>query len=345
MRALHIGLYLLGGLLLVGGIFIEKTGLQFVLHIAIGAEGKSLLVLTTAIESDKVTCDVLDMRLSTLLHPLPGTCAQTAHTWRFTITSAILGNLMQGMDGNEDHIIVLIDNLDNLQPGISIGNTEEATKASYAMIDVNHIIAYLELLKFLERKCHPTAACAVALKMVPMKPVEYLMICEATQMQIIVYKTGMQSMVDRNETERKLPVTENSIQAVGLTCIFREDIDVIFPVVIILKSLEEEVEVLVKDGLGKRMRLKHHIGFLHIRRREHQHAELLQLGRKEIGRREQSVPIQQNLPLSGAVLGSTLRNLVILALRLLYQKSLSRETICPYLLHTVTYIYGIARDK
>ena len=61
MRAFHIGLYLLGGLLLVGGIFIEETGLQFVLHIAIGTEGKSLLVLTTAIESDKVTCDVLDM--------------------------------------------------------------------------------------------------------------------------------------------------------------------------------------------------------------------------------------------------------------------------------------------
>ena len=46
LRLLHIGLHILGSFQLVGCIFIDKAGLQFMVHITVGTEGKACLLLT-----------------------------------------------------------------------------------------------------------------------------------------------------------------------------------------------------------------------------------------------------------------------------------------------------------
>ena len=60
---LHIGLAGLIGLVLVGRILIEERGFELLLHIAIGGEGETLLLLTLGVERDKLSGDVLDAAL------------------------------------------------------------------------------------------------------------------------------------------------------------------------------------------------------------------------------------------------------------------------------------------
>ena len=60
------------------------------------------------------------------------------------------------MDRDKDHIIMIIYDFNDLLHLVPIGYTNQSTELSYAMIKVNNIITYLELLQFLKGKSNFT---------------------------------------------------------------------------------------------------------------------------------------------------------------------------------------------
>ena len=68
---LHIPLYGLGSCLLVRGIFIHKTGLQFLLKISIGRKRKAWSRLPLRIQTYQFLRDILDLGLGIILQCLP----------------------------------------------------------------------------------------------------------------------------------------------------------------------------------------------------------------------------------------------------------------------------------
>ena len=70
-RCFHVGLHVVGGFELVGGVLIEETCLQFVLHERVGGEGEPSLATACGIEAYEVACDVLDFLLGALLESVP----------------------------------------------------------------------------------------------------------------------------------------------------------------------------------------------------------------------------------------------------------------------------------
>ena len=239
LRALHVGLHVLRGLLLVGRILIEETGLQLVLHVAVGAVGKAFLVLTTAVELDEVAGYILDVGLCALLHALPCTSAQCAHAGRLAVSATVLRHLVERMDRDEDHIVILIDDLDDLLPSVTIGDAQQAAKASHTVVNVHHVVAHLELLQLLERQSDPAVACAVAAQGVSMEAVKYLMVGETAQVEVIIHEARVQGAIYGREANAELSVVEYGLQAVGLAWIVGENVYVIVALLIVKEGLEQ----------------------------------------------------------------------------------------------------------
>ena len=68
---LHIVLHIVGGLQLVGGVFIEERCLQLVLQKRVSRESKASFPATGGIEAYQVAGNILELGLRTLLHALP----------------------------------------------------------------------------------------------------------------------------------------------------------------------------------------------------------------------------------------------------------------------------------
>ena len=123
---------------------------------------------------------------------------------------------MQRVDGDEHHIIVLIDDFDDLLHGVPVGNAHQAAELAHAVIHVHHIVADIELLKLFQRQGDLSAACLVAPQVILVETVENLVVGEKACLQVVVGKTGMQSLVHGRELDARSLLLENSRQAVGL---------------------------------------------------------------------------------------------------------------------------------
>ena len=75
LRTLHIGLHLLRHLQLVGSVFVNETGLQFMLHEIVWCKSESALFAAFAIKQYEVAGNVLEFRLRTFLETVPGSGA------------------------------------------------------------------------------------------------------------------------------------------------------------------------------------------------------------------------------------------------------------------------------
>ena len=222
----HIGLDVLSGFELVGRIFVEETCLEFVLHETVTAEGKAFLLPTTGVEQDEVAGDVLYLLLRPLLHALPSTSAKTADARRLAFLALVLGNLVQGMDGDIDIVVSRICYLDDFLQLAAILHLHQSSETTNAIVDMNHIISYLELLQFLERQCHLASCSLIAAEVVTMETVEYLMVGEDGHLEVVVDEAGMQSLVDRGEPYARLFIVEDTFQTVRLLLAVGQDVEV-----------------------------------------------------------------------------------------------------------------------
>ena len=160
--ALHVGLDFLRDAQLVGRILIGKSRLQFVLHKTVVAEGKTLLFASTGIELDEVAGNVLDFLFGSLLEFVPGPRSETAQMWRFALLAFVFRHLVERMDGDKHHIIVLIREFDHLlHRTVGTCHAHQSGKASHSVVDVYNIIARFKLHQFFQRQRHFGVACMV----------------------------------------------------------------------------------------------------------------------------------------------------------------------------------------
>ena len=73
---------------------------------------------------------------------------------------------------------MLIGDLDHLLVTIALGHPHKSTELADTVIHMYHIVTNLKLLDLLQRECHLTTACLVALEIILMETVENLMIGE-----------------------------------------------------------------------------------------------------------------------------------------------------------------------
>ena len=204
-RHFHVGLHILSSFQLVGGVFIEERSLQLVLQVGVMAERKATLSAPLGVEPDEVTGNVLDVLLRTLLQPFPLASAQCRHTGRLAgLLRLVLRHLIERMDGDVDAVAMLVLNLDHLLISLFTGSrgdghAHQPHELTDAMIDMDHIVANLELLNFLQREGNLAATSLIALQVVFVEAVEYLMVGEETSAQIIVDIAFMKCVVNRNE--------------------------------------------------------------------------------------------------------------------------------------------------
>ena len=92
---LHVALHVDSSFQLVGRVFVEEARLQLVLHEAVGAIGKPLLLRTLRVELDEVAGDILDFGLGALLELLPRARAQLIDARRLALLALVLGYLVQ----------------------------------------------------------------------------------------------------------------------------------------------------------------------------------------------------------------------------------------------------------
>ena len=201
------------------------------------------------VELDEVAGDVLDFGLCLLLDAFPSTGAQLINTRRFTLLALVFRNLVQRVDGHEHHIVVLINQLDDLLRGVSVRQAHQARKLTDAMVDVYHIVPRLELTEFLQRKGYLATTCAVASEAIFMEAVEDLMIGEEAAPQGVVGKALVQGLVHISKGDAVSPFLEDVLQSLGLLLAIRTDVEGVSFLQEVGEARCHESEVLVENGL------------------------------------------------------------------------------------------------
>ena len=253
---LHIGFHLLGSLQLVGGIFVKEARLQFMLQEAVRTVAETLFLFTLRIKPNQIAGNVLDFRFGTFLDFLPGSGTQLADAGRFTFLPLVFRNLMQGMNGNEHYIVILIDQFDDFLCSISVRNPHQTGKTSDTVVDMDHIIARLEHIQLLQRKSHLSAAGFVAAKVVFMETVENLMVGKDTAAQGMVNESLVQSMVYRFELDAVSPFLKNILQTVGLLHTVRTNEQTVTPLQIVGQRAGDQIEILMENRLYRSFELQ-----------------------------------------------------------------------------------------
>src|SRR3712207_3796873 len=100
------------------------------------------------------------------------------------------------MDGDEHHVLVLIDELYHLLRSVSIRNPYQSGKAPDAVVGMHHIIAGSELVQLFQRQRYFPRTSLVALQVVFMKTVEKLMIGKHTHPQRIIREPFMKGSLN-----------------------------------------------------------------------------------------------------------------------------------------------------
>ncbi len=171
----------------------------------VGAEGEALLLAPLRIEAYQVAGNVLDFLLRPLLHPFPGTRAQTAHRGRLALAAFILRHLVQGVDAHQHDVVVLIHQLDHLLlAAVGRGHAHQSGEAPHAVVDVDHEVAGLKLHQFLEREGHLGVARVVGAQVILVEAVEDLVVGEEAEVQVVVGEALVQRVVDGGEAGRRL---------------------------------------------------------------------------------------------------------------------------------------------
>ena len=197
---LHILLHIERSLQLVRRILVNETGLELMLQIRVGAEGKALLTAALGIKLDQVAGNILDMFLGALFEFLPLAGTEGRETGRFAIVLRfIFRHLIERVDRHIDAAATVVENLDHLLITIPLGHAHKPAELTHTMIDMHHEVANLKLLDFLQRKCHLTTTGFVALEVILMETVEYLVVGEDADAQVIVGKALVEGPFHRSE--------------------------------------------------------------------------------------------------------------------------------------------------
>ena len=159
------------------------------------------------------------------------------------------------MDGDEEQVAVLVDELDDLLIAVvavgilADGHVYEAAELGDAVIDVDDVVADVELHQFLDAHGNLARTCTVGTQTVLVEAVEDLVVGKVALEAVVVDESLMDGTRDADELEVFASVLEDGLDAVELLGRVAEDVDGVALEGIALEVLADEVEVLVPLGL------------------------------------------------------------------------------------------------
>ena len=216
LAALHIGFDGLGSGQLVGRVLIDERGLQLLLQVAVGRVGKALLLATCGIQADEFAGDILQAALGAGFDFCPRVAAQAVQPGRLTVLTAVFREFVQRVDGNVCLITVQVGEFNHLLRRAVHVDAQQAAEFAHTQVLMNDIVAFLDLVEFLEREGEFARACAVALEVVLVETVKYLVVGEDTELQVIVNKAFMQRPEYRFKGNIITTVLKDVVQAFNL---------------------------------------------------------------------------------------------------------------------------------
>ena len=247
--AFHIRLYVGGRLALVGGILVNERRFQFPLQETVGAVLKTFLLAPLRIELYQVAGYILNLGLGTVFQFLPCAGTQLVEAGSFAFFAFVLGNLMQRMDGDKDHIVILIDQTHHFLRRISVGNTHQSRKTSHAVVGMHHVISGSKLIQLFQAQSHLAAAGFIAFQVVFVKTVEQLVVGKDAETQSIVGKALVQGTLNGGKGDVISPVFKDSADTVGLFQTVTAYIKGIVARQVVLEAFRHQVEILMEDRL------------------------------------------------------------------------------------------------
>ena len=167
---------------------------------------------------------------------------------------------MKRVDRNENHIIILIGNLDDFLHRISVRDTDKSAKTPYAMIDMDYIITYFKLLQFFQRQGNLTASRLIAPQVVFMETVKNLMVREKTDFELMVRKTGMKRAVYRFKNNTGTLLFEYSLQTIRLFRRISQNIKTITLHAELRQCLRQQIKILMENRLDCQIKAQSGVG-------------------------------------------------------------------------------------
>ena len=249
LAALHIGFDGLGSGQLVGCVLIDERGLQLLLQVAVGRVGKALLLATCGIQADEFTGDVFQAALGAGFDFCPRVAAQAVQSGRLAVLAAVFREFVQRVDGDVCLVTVQVGEFDHLLRRAVHVDAQQASEFAHTQVFVDDIVAFLDLVEFLEREGEFARTCAVALEVVLVETVKYLVVGEDTQLQVVVNETLMQRPEYRLKGDIVATVLKDVVQAFNLLDTVAQDDKPVATGQEVGERLADEVEILVVNAL------------------------------------------------------------------------------------------------
>ncbi len=221
------------------------------LEIRVGSKRKAFLVLASRIKADEVACYILELAFGLFFETRPVVRTQTVDFRWHTILAAVFRKLVKGMKAHEGDVVVGIHKLDKLLYVAADLRADKPAEPTDAVVDMNHVVADLDLAELFKRQRHLARPCTLALERVFVEAVEYLVVSEHTPPGRVVYKSLVKRVQRGCESDVVAAVFEDYPQAVKLLFIVAEDIDGIPLRGEALEIIGDDVEVFVIDALRR----------------------------------------------------------------------------------------------
>ena len=248
--ALHILLDQLRGGLLVGRIFVDERGFQFVLQVTVRRICETFARLAFGVQRDQLAGDVLDRLFRVQLHPLPGARSQLVDFRRFALLIFVFRNAVQRVYVDQQHVVVAVDQLDRFVYLAVFDRARQSAEASYAVVDVYHVIAYLQRVKLLDRQTF--AAVQFAADAIALITVEDLVVGIKTLLRNVVDESGVQRQRHRSEPDLfGADRIENIAQAFQLGFIFGQEKSFVSVFAVSCDVFGQQFEILVELRLRR----------------------------------------------------------------------------------------------
>ena len=172
------------------------------------------------------------------------------------------------MDADIDRAPTLVHNLNHFLVLLAIScwllavsnrHAYQSAKLTDTMVDMYYIVAHLKLLDFLQRQCDFTRACLVGRQTVLMVAVEYLVVSEYAEAQVVIGKTFVQCLLDGIEKDTTL-FRKDVAQTLQLFLTVSQNTELVAISKILLQRLLQKVKVFVELGLWRDVELNGGIG-------------------------------------------------------------------------------------
>ena len=248
---LHVPLDGCGRRLLVGRILPSERSLQLVLEITVRRKGEPSGSLALGIEGDQLARDVLHGLLGGALELLPCPRAELVDLGRLAVARFVARNAMERVDVDEEHVAVLIDQLDGLVRATVLRDLHQPVETPDAVVDVHHVIARTETVEL--RHGHLFVPPDLAVDAVALVAVENLVIGIEARLEPMVHESLVQRQ--RERSERRLPapdLMEDIFEAFDLRPVLRKDESLVTAQRVADQIVGQQFEILVELGLRRR---------------------------------------------------------------------------------------------